>query len=483
MKRTWICAALLMAAGLSLGCMAKKDRIEMGPFFFKRDLPEEKETEGAFLWPLFQYRSGSHFHQYSLRPLLNIRRETSVPEAEALLEIQALWPLFLHKQTDGLTRRRTRLYPVFHSTRFQHADGQEEVDIALYPFFFAGRSNREGDYAAFFPLMGRINGLFGKEWIRFFLFPLYADTRDGEYRSWHVLWPLLHVSKGGKKSSIRLWPLIGWKEKENRYKKFYLVWPLFARIQLGLGSDHPTDSWFFLPFYGRQQTPFGKIQYFLWPFFSYQQNERPGNRLREWQGPFPFLSIARGDKYRRTSLWPFWGRKESSGYCTEFIAYPLYRFESYESNRVVSKQRYVLPFYWSRTFIDLKTGSTRKRIKLWPFFDFSKGAQGGTRLRIFSPLWFRDPEGFERNYSDFWTLYASQRHPTGAETKRLLWFIWHRGALDQKEELEMETKGFEALTVPDRSVEDIGDSKGFQRDGLWFRRWLKKARAHSKEIW
>ena len=66
-----------------------------------------------------------------------------------------------------------------------------------------------------------------------------------------------------RSSSFRCWPLFGWKKKEDWYNKVFVLWPFFSRVQLYLGTDRPTDSWFFLPFYGSQQTPFGKSYNFV----------------------------------------------------------------------------------------------------------------------------------------------------------------------------------------------------------------------------
>ena len=417
---------ILLACLVSLeGCAMKKGHTELGPLYYKRPLPDGEGTESALLWPFFQKVSSTRVQQFSLRPLVNYRiEETDGPDG-TVIEMQSVWPLFLHRKTQGLTLSRTRVYPLFFHRHFRHPEGDEDVDTFLLPFLLTGRDGSLGRYFALFPLAGELKGIFGQDRIRFLLFPLYADAREGEHRSWHFLWPFFQYGKGGGKTSFRVFPFVSWKKKENWYKKFYVLWPFFGRVQQWLGTEHPTDTWLFLPFYGRQQTPFGKIDYFLYPFFSYQRNENPGNRFREWQLPWPFFSMIRGDNFRKTYFLPFWGElTHKDRYHKDFALYPIYWFFAFGTRETIITRRYVLPFYWDRRVMDHSGRDIRKRFKVWPFIDREKDVQGHERFRFLSPLWFRDPDGFERNYGDFWTLYSRERKHVGRKDQRILWYRW-----------------------------------------------------------
>jgi hypothetical protein len=422
---------LLSTCTLSEGCMVSKDRVEMGPFYYRRPVPRPEATESAVLWPLFQKYKSPTVSQVAFRPLVNFRWEDTGGELRGnMYEVQALWPLFLYRRTEGTTRLKIRLLPAFNHVRFEHPDGSEEVDTSLLPFVLTGSSPEEGSYFAFFPFGGTLRGLFGKDRIRFALFPLYADTQQGDHRSWHLLWPVFRYSKGGGKSSFQFWPLFGWKQKEDWYKKVFVLWPFFARVQLGLDTDRPTDSWFFLPFYARQQTPFGKIDYFLYPLFSYQRQERPGYRFREWTLPWPFVQIARGDRERRNSFWPIWGKHTKPEYANTFFLYPVGRIVSYGTPAQRTQRRYVLPLYWDWRVTE-EGRFAQGRFKGWPFWDYTKRGEREKEFRTISPLWFWRPEGgFERNYSDFWKVYVQRSWPDGFQEKRFLWYPWYTVAPD-----------------------------------------------------
>ena len=403
--------------------MVREGHTELGPFYYHRPLPEGEGTETAWLWPFFQKMESPKVRQFAFRPLLNWRHEDTGGPNRHVFEVQGVWPLFQYRKTQGVTRLKIRILPIFWHRRFHHAGGDEEVDTALTPVLFAGSGEKLGSYFALFPLGGELKGFFAQDRIRFFLFPLFAEAWEGEHHSWHVLWPIFRYGEGGGKSSFRLFPFFGWKERENWYKKLFILWPLFARSQEWLGTEHPTDSWFFLPFYGRQRTPFGRISYYLFPFFSYQRNEKPGNRYRAWTLPWPFYQATRGDRYWQTYFFPLWGKyRVADTYEKQIALYPIYWAFSYRGERTLRKRRYVLPFYWDWHELDSEGLELRRRIKLWPFLDISENLDEQWHLNALSPLWFRDPHGWERNYGDFWTLYRRERTPEGKEIERFLWY-------------------------------------------------------------
>ncbi len=359
-------------------------------------------------------------------------RATSGREpSDNMTEVQALWPFFLYRETEGAKKRTVRLFPLFFHREVEHPDGTEEADTALVPFLWRGRSSDDREnYLALFPLAGTLRGFFAKDRIRFVLFPLYADTSEGEHRSYHVLWPFFRYSSGGGKSSFRVWPFYGTKKKQGQYEKTFVLWPFYVRVRERLGSDHPLDSWYLLPFYGDQQTAFGRIRYYLYPFFSYQRSERPGHRFREWQAPWPLFSIARGDRYRKTWIWPLWGTEERGSYRRDMLAYPLYWHSAHRSADRVNERRYLLPFFWSWRLEDERAQVRQNRVKLWPFVSWARSGESAFSLEALSPLWFRDPDGFGRNYGPLWTWYRRAVSETGAARTRVFWYEWERSAAE-----------------------------------------------------
>ena len=457
--------------------MASKDRVELGPLYSKRPIPDQKGQEWSLLWPFVDGYSTATVSQIGFRPLFNLRRESREEPDGDMIEVQALWPLFLYRKNDGLKQKVIRLYPVFFHREFLHPDGRTERDTAFYPFLLSGRSSDSHEnYFSIFPIAGTLKGLFGKDRIRFLLFPLCAESVEGGHHSWHFLWPFVQYGSGGGKSSFRIWPLVGRKKKEGWYEKSFVLWPFYVHSQERLASEHPLDSWFLLPFYGRQQTAFGKIQYFLYPLVSYQRNERPGNRFREWQAPWPLFSLARGDRYRKTYLWPFWGRQQRETYRQEFIAYPLYWLFEYRSPGRVNKRRFVLPFHWSWHLRDEKAQTGQDMSKVWPLLYRASEQGGEERLNILSPLWFRDPDGFERNYGPLWTMYRRRRTSLGGTEHRLFWYGWSGAEAVRPEEATgsgRDNAGPEFRTDPEEDPADDGKDPDLLDTGWLTESWKR----------
>ena len=149
--------------------------------------PVQAEEEGSVrtLWPLFDYRA-SPISDYRVLHLLGplLKFESKGVEREF-----ALRPL-LYRATDGEDERFVQvLYPLlttsrsaeetnwrglqFLDYRARHDEKEEGSRFTLFPFIFSRQGAGEGkDYFAFFPFGGKLLERFGRDEIRFTLFPL-----------------------------------------------------------------------------------------------------------------------------------------------------------------------------------------------------------------------------------------------------------------------------------------------------------------------
>ena len=455
-----IILSVVFVVASSLACLSAKGNIELGPLYYDREVPDSGGREGALLWPFFQWESTPSIRQYGFRPLINLRWENEQHPDKKMTEIQAVWPIFLYRR--NAEEFRIRVYPIFHYTHYYDPDRPRDTKWALIPVLFGGRTRDQGSYFAIFPLGGRLHRYFGKDTVRFFMFPLYADAVDREHRSWNVLWPIFQHGHGGGKTSYRFWPLVGRKSKEGVYQKEFLLWPLIMHLRERIGLEHPTESWFFIPLYGKQGTPFGSIYYALFPLFSYQRNEKPNDRLREWTAPWPIFTYGKGDNYSKLYFWPLWGDKVTGGFETQFALYPLYTYYIHRSKTSMTRRYWCLPFYWSMERKGLpEAGGGERTIKIWPFMDYASKEER-ERIRLLSPLWFRDPEGFERNYSTFWQLYTREEFRGRLVSSRILWFYDYEG-LDDMEDKENEP-GESRSTGLRPEVNRIPEDRGAQDD-------------------
>lgn len=413
----------LAAAALVVfvGCAAGLGEVNLGPIYYSKHHKAAGVTEREILWPLLHFEDRPAERHAALRPLFY-----SVAGREGeFREVRFLWPIGLYRRTKD--RFTFRIYPIFYYVSRINVNGERDIDYSLFPLIFGGTDPSEGSYFALFPLMGRLKGLLGKDEMRFFLFPLYFDSRDGEHRARNVLWPMFHYSRGGGRRGIRIWPFWGEKERAGRERRSFALWPLFAwgeKYRTGKAPKDPKEpmkSFFALPFYGFQETPTGRIDYALFPFFSYQAEERRGEPYTELSAPWPLFTLGRGRDYLKWYSWPLFGYKRNPSVRKGFALYPLLWFREDLRRGYRTVRRWALPLYWSTAEIEADGETRASKTKVWPLFDCRRTSEGRRRFTLLSPLWFSDPRGVERSYGAFWTLYEQGRGGASPSWRRVLW--------------------------------------------------------------
>jgi len=391
---------------------------------------EEAGTEtGEFLWPFISFESSPEEYTYAFRPLFIVSKE----KKKLLREVQFLWPLGWYKSTPE--KKKLRLFPFFYYNKYTLPDGEEKSDYTLLPFFFGSHSDKGDGYFAFFPLGGRLNRWLGKDRVRFFLFPLYADTAKRDYRSWYVLWPVFSFAKGKGAGAYRFWPLFGHGYKTGEYSKTFVLWPFFNFQKAGLSGDNPSESLMMLPFYAYQRSPGNRTEAVLWPFFTYTDNRR--ENYKEWHLPWPIFSRTRGADRRGDELWPLWGYRRKGDRERFYAFWPLYWSMKENSGEVEKRKNIVLPVYWSERETWPEENKSASYTRVWPLLSYERGKDGALKLSILSPLWFRDRDGFQKNYSSFWTLYEYRKDREGNRFSKGLWRLYRHERTKRSHSLEL----------------------------------------------
>jgi len=417
---------------VSSGCAAGLKDVNVGPIYYAKHHQAAGVTEREIFWPLLHFEERPAERHMALRPLFY-----SVAGREGeFREVQFLWPIGLYRRKkDSLT---FRIFPIFYYVSRINVNGERDVDYSLFPFVFGGTDPSEGSYFALFPLIGRLKGLGGKDEMRFLLFPFYFDSRDGDHRAHNVLWPMFHYSRGGGRQGMRIWPFWGKKERTGRHRTSFTLWPLLIWGERYRADREPLKSLFVLPFYGFQQTTQGRIDYLLFPFFSYQAEERRGEPYTELSAPWPLFTLGRGREYLKWYSWPLFGYKRRPGVRKGFALYPLlwFREDLRKGHRTV--RRWALPLYWATDEIKSDGECRASKTKVWPFLNYRRTGEERRHFTLLSPMWFSDPRGIERNYGAFWTLYEQGGGGEGPAWRRVLWqyfgeragedFVYSRGS-------------------------------------------------------
>jgi len=341
-------------------------------------------------------------------------------------ETRVLWPFGLFRREGRETENR--LYPFFSERRRVDRRGFIDYDLAIYPFVWYGTSADEGSYLAILPFGGTLKGFLGKDEIRIAMFPLYAWTRDKEFQSTHILFPFVNFVEGGGYSGFRVFPFYGHYEKVDRdgrpvYERSFALWPFVTWQRNALNSSRPSETLFIFPFYGRIDTPNTHQRTVLWPFFRYSENTRdPWWELRLF---WPIGVISRGRDEERTEVWPFYGHKRrhvaigSEGgyesYESRFFLFPIVRLEEQDSDIRSTTRQWVLPIFWRYEHRYKLEGESSHEWKVWPLVRYKRHRDGRVEVNVLSPLWFEDPEGFERIFDPLFRVYYHEARADGTD--------------------------------------------------------------------
>ncbi|WP_432822222.1 hypothetical protein [Trichloromonas sp.] len=303
--------------------------------------------------------------------------------------------------------------------------------FCLLPASGAVASDEQGGLLTFWPLVD------------------YRTSPEVDYRSLHILGPIVkHENKGtetefalrplyyraadrqGVSLSELLYPVASLKRSPEHvsFQLLQLVNYDFAATEQG-GSDE--FMVFPLVFYGETEGrgdyfavfPFGgkilgrfwrdEIRFTLFPLYSQTRKGTTTTTNLLW----PFLSRIQGEEEEGLAFWPFWGHSRKVGvYRKQFCLWPIFFSHDLKlDSETPTRLRAVFPFYVSEESPDLSS-----RTVLWPFFSHhNHHARGYDEWNFPMPL-MRVTRGDYRHGNRFLPFYADEY--VGSNRKR--WFLW-----------------------------------------------------------
>ncbi len=367
--------------------------------------------------PLVGMELEAEMHERVVRPFYTRRASAD----GTYLRTQVLWPLWLYERKDE--RRRIQLLPLYYYFRDVHRYGDvvdDESDWSLFPVVWGGRSTRDGGYFAIFPLGGQMKGLIARDEIRFALFPLWFQIRDKGHVATSWLWPIFTRGHGGGMDTFRLWPLYGRRVKHGKYDRRFYAWPFVYREEFDLHRAQPGRRGMTWPFWTYEHSARRDYRSVLWPFFSVLDHHQ-GN-YREVAAPWPFF-VRRDGASRKRQVWPLFTGFTSGGRETHHVAWPFIFYSKDTSEVGVTRsQTSVALFLREERIVWHERDEQYLYSRVWPFFNYEQWPDGSSRTNLLSPLWFRDPQGFDYQYAPVFTLYHHERHPDGS---KLSWALWN----------------------------------------------------------
>jgi len=373
-----------------------------------------KEIEG--LGPLFVWKKETNRLQWGIRPVFNWTGDKN----ESLWRLEIPYPFVKYQVKEGEKRGYLALLALYKE---EESDGKKKWDFQFFPFFFGETIKGEG-YSGIFPFFGALLDRYGKEEIRFYLWPLYSETTQDGVRTTNLLWPFFSFIEGEKKKGYRIWPIYGQREEVGVSITEFFAWPIFFQQRKGMDTDDPIDERMFFPIYVSKESKRFESKTYLWPFFSFARDRLTG--FEQLDLPWPIFQSLKGENLKGIKIFPLYGDKVKEGEMRRtFILYPLYQLEEDRIGEVQEKTTRILFLSRIRTGEDVQGVNKEHSLRFWPFFDYEKEETGYASFSFFYLFPFKD-EGFERNLFPLFRLFRWEKDPQGNILANLFWGLYKR---------------------------------------------------------
>jgi hypothetical protein len=390
------------------------------------------------LWPLVDYRQDEQLDYTSvnaLGPFLNYERKGEEREfglrpfyfhaedsAEEIGYSEFLYPLATRKTEPGLS-----FFQGLHLLNYDFGSREKGGgnEFSLFPFIFYGRTENRGNYFALFPVGGKIYDMFGRDEIRFALFPAYSKTMKKGTTVTNVLWPFFARVSGVNESGFKFWPLFGTAEKQGVYRKNFYLWPIFFNYDLKLDTPNPVSKRVVFPLFIGEESPQYSSRTYLWPFFSHREDRLKD--YEEWNFPWPLFRVAHGSYMESKRFLPLYSNERTGSFRKRWFLWPVYKIEETSTEILERRRDRVLFFLYSdvRERVLTEEGLRKREVSLWPLFTYRRirGVSHFHTLSLLEPF-FPENRGIERNWSPLWRLYQRKWDTQGNEVSSFLWNLY-----------------------------------------------------------
>ena len=373
---------------------------------------EKNITRYNILGPFITIEKDAQKEERTLRPFYSKEEDKKGDTSD----VDVIYPFGKYKSNPEETS--SRFTPLFTSRKeFKETEGKKN-DFGFFPVFW-GKTEDGESYGGLFPIYGDMRKRFGKDEIKFVLWPIYAKTRDDKTINKNFIWPIFSTTTGEKESGFRMWPLFGYKNKEDEFSKRFFLWPLIHYQNTDLDTSRPKKYRAFLPFYASETSPGRVTRSVIWPFFNYLHDD--DENLTLWDFPWPIIQKGEGNNLNTFKVFPIYGYSDKEHLSERFFLWPIYTYKREypkDSEKIVhrflliSKYEYENPKSW--------------QLRLWPLFTY-KSKKNGETIFHFPEIIPIETEGFEKNYAPIFRLYEYDSNIKGEMESKLLWgFYSHK---------------------------------------------------------
>ena len=434
----WICWFLLLALNFSLAAFAADDFVT-GPLFSKFPLTLESGHRTEVVGPFFYDQKKDSEMTWGMPPLFLFDSDPAIESKE----YDVLYPALIYERFG--TEYRWQIGQLLSFAGGEDPRNFPVKRFTLFPIYFQQRSPEAYEnYTALAPFYGHLKNRLFRDEIFFVMFPAYSETRKRDVVTENYLYPFFDVSHGNGMHGWQAWPFVGTAHKVVTtqtngfgeietvpgYDKFYALWPIHFYQNTGIGTDNPAKFRADLPFYATLRSPKRDSTSVLWPFFTSIDDR--GEKYQEWEGPYPFVVVARGEGKTVTRVWPLFSRAHNDTLESDYYLWPVYQYDRLHSAALDYRRTRILFYLFANvTEENVDTGAQRRRVALWPLFDYHRDFNGNHRLQILAPIEpiLPNNRGVERNWSPLWSVWWSENNlKSGATSQSLLWNFYRRAA-------------------------------------------------------
>jgi hypothetical protein len=408
-----------------------------GPLAHEFQMTLESGRRREVVGSLFSTEAGQDWQRWAVSPFMRY----SVNHGIDSTEFDLLYPLITYDRYGAEYRLRLLFFTTFGGG--QNQEEEQARRFTLFPWIFWQRSaNPDENYAAVFPLHGRIKNRMNRDEAWWTAWPLYIGSRRKDVVTHNYLYPLVHVRRGDHLKGWQVWPLLGSERQDpawrtNDYgdltlvpghRKSFALWPVHFSQDLGLGTTNIQTHRMFLPFYSYSHSPAGDSRSWLWPFFNVIHNREKD--YREYQMPFPFVVFTRGPGETTDRVLPFYSRSVSPTAESGFLLWPLYKVNRIKAPPLLRERNRLMFFLYS----DVRETNTlrqtvHRRVDLWPLVAYRRDHEGRERWQAPALIESFLPQNraVDHVYSPLWAVWRQEHNPeANASSQSLLWNFYRR---------------------------------------------------------
>ena len=404
---------------------------------------EKNITRYNILGPFITIEKDAQKEERTLRPFYSKEEDKKGDTSD----VDVIYPLGKYKSNPEETS--SRFTPFFTSRKeFKETEGKKK-DFGFFPVFWGKTEEGEG-YGGLFPIYGDMRKRFGKDEIKFVLWPIYTRTRDDKTVNKDFIWPIFSTITGEKESGFRMWHLFGYREREGEYSKKFFLWPLIHYQNTDLDTSRPKKYRAFLPLYASETSPGRVTRSVIWPFFNYLHDD--DENLTLWDFPWPIIQKGKGDNLNVFRVFPIYGYRDKEHLNERFFLWPIYTYKREypeDSEKIVHRFLLISKYEYetsisqrdtknnenviaSRRRSNLKSEIPRSarndsegvfsgetsinktqnsfQLRVWPLFNY-KSKKDGETIFHFPEIIPIETEGFEKNYAPIFRLYEYSSTP------------------------------------------------------------------------